>query len=234
MGDKGRITMIDTLRGVLIILVVAYHVFFDLNDIFGVRISFMYTYGMNLFRDCFVGLLIVVAGISCNLTRSNIKRGLKTLFLGMVITSVTLLIMPDQRVLFGILHFMGTSMLLWGLCEKFFVKVPAPAGIVFSLIGYVVTLSFYDLKNMYNNFLFFVLGFRTDIFSADYYPVFPWIFLFLIGGFLGRNIRKRKLPDLVYQDVCPFLSLIGRHTLLIYIVHQPLVYGLLWMVFRII
>lgn len=171
------------------------------------------------------------------------KRGVKTLFWGMVITAVTTLLMPSQQITFGILHFFGTAMILCGLLEKPIMKIPTIPGILLSLFFLVTTWNLYrgiwgipglftlPLPEMGHHFPLFVLGFRTGHGSSDYYPLMPWLFLFLVGVFLGRYFKASKVPSVFQKDPLPILSTIGRHTLWIYLIHQPVVYGILYIYF---
>ena len=109
MKNKKRIVILDTIRGILIILVILYHFLYDLNFIFNVNIPLMNTAGINIFRDIFVSMLIFISGICCNLSKSNLKRGIKVLFFGLVISVVTITIIPEERIIFGILHFYFSS-----------------------------------------------------------------------------------------------------------------------------
>ena len=76
-------------------------------------------------------------------------------------------------------------------------------------------------------FLLFALGFRTGHYSADYYPMIPWVFLFLAGGFLGRLFARGTVPEVFRKNPVPALSWLGRHTMIIYLLHQPVVYGVM-------
>ena len=73
-------------------------------------------------------------------------------------------------------------------------------------------------------------GFR----SADYFPLLPWFFLFLFGCFIGKWFKERKIPDFMMNKHSAFLSKIGSNTLAIYIVHQPIIYGVLYAFFWVI
>lgn len=76
----------------------------------------------------------------------------------------------------------------------------------------------------------FPLGLHPLIFaSADYYPLLPWIFLFLAGYWLGVAFLQRRAPEFCYREHLSALGWIGRHALIIYLVHQPVVYGVLWL-----
>ncbi len=235
-----RYYVLDLIRGICIILVVVYHCMYDYFVIFKGTYSLMGSWGMNFFRDCFVGVLILLAGISSNLTRSNIKRGIKTFLWGMVITLVTWVVMPDSVVVFGILHFFGVAMLVYGLLQKALEKLPEMIGFFGNLLLFMLTLGIYDgyfgWKGLftidiptapYRNIPLFALGFNTGNGSGDYWPIIPWIFLFLAGCFIGRYFKEKKVPEWFKANPVPSLAYIGSKTLIIYLVHQPLVYGLM-------
>lgn len=237
-NSSQRILLMDTLRGVLIILVVLFHLLYDLDMIFGVNTGLFEQQWFFTFRDCFVGMLILISGISCNLSRNNIKRGLKTLGWGVVISIVTALFMPSERIIFGILHFFGTAMIVYGIFQKIFNKINPIIGVITSGLIYLLTLNIYEIElsglNVVMKYFLFIVGFNTGCWSADYYPLIPWIFIFLAGAFAGRNIKSTKLPNFFYQNICPPLTFIGQHTLIIYILHQPIIYGALYILFTFI
>ena len=233
--EKKRYHLLDFLRGICILLVVWYHTLYNLSEIFGGNYAFFRSHGMNVFRDSFVGVLIVLAGISCSLTRSNLRRGIKTLLWGLVITAVTAIVMPSQTILFGILHFFGCAMLLWAALGKWLQKVPVWMGVIFSLALFWISQPLYEASaGQFESFLMYILGCCTGHQSADYYPLIPWIFLFLTGGFLGRLFRENRVPNLFTWNPIPPISWLGRHTLPIYIVHQPVIYGLMYLFFVIL
>lgn len=115
--DKNnRIHLLDIIRGILIIYVVYYHFMYDLNDILGHEIPYLYSDWFSTVRDCMSGSLIFISGISCNFSRSNLKRGVKTVAIALLLSVVTITIMPSQTIIFGILHLLGTMMVIYGLC----------------------------------------------------------------------------------------------------------------------
>ena len=69
-----------------------------------------------------------------------------------------------------------------------------------------------------------------NFFSADYFPLFPWIFVFLLGTWLGRLIKEERLPHWFYTVNPPILPQIGRRAFIVYLLHQPVIYGLLMLV----
>ena len=229
---KKRYHLLDMVRGICIILVVWYHVLYNLSEVFGGSYAFFRSAAMDNFRDGFVGVLIVLAGISGSLTRSNWKRGLKTLACGLLITAVMAAAMPDQPITFGILHFFGCCMLLYAAVRPLLDKLPVWPGAAVSVLLYFLTRNLYHtVTGVPHSFVLFALGFRTGHYSADYYPILPWVFLFLAGGFLGRLFARDAVPEVFTKDPVPELSFLGRHTLLIYLLHQPVVYGVMMLVF---
>ncbi len=229
---KQRYHLLDMLRGICIILVVWYHVLYNLSEIFGGEYAFFRSAGMDNFRDGFVGVLVVLAGISCSLTRSNWRRGLRTLAGGLLITVVTAVVMPGQLITFGILHFFGCCMLLYAAAHRLLEKLPVWPGAAAGFLLYFLTRNLYStVTGVPHSFLLFALGFRTGHTSADYYPMLPWVFLFLAGGFLGRLFARDAVPDVFRKNPVPALSWLGRHTMSIYLLHQPVVYGAMLLYF---
>ena len=77
------------------------------------------------------------------------------------------------------------------------------------------------------------LGFG-NIPSADYFPLLPWLFCFLGGSFIGVWVEQGKTPRWMYKSRMPVFSWLGRHTLIIYILHQPVIYAVCFLVFKLL
>lgn len=246
-GYKKRVHLIDEIRGILIIYVVLYHLLYDVSQIFLVgSIDWMYSPWMNILRNTMTGSLIVIAGISCIYSRSNIKRGFNLLGIAMILTLITALFIPEELIVFGILHFFGISILIYTIVKKILSKIPIVIGVIGSMYLYFSTFHLYEgyigifvkvpvelpeqLKNLK---IFYPIGFPVEgVYSADYYPLIPWIFLLFAGTFLGRYIKNENLPNFFYKEHSKKLSVIGRHTLFIYLIHQPIIYGILYLLFN--
>ena len=164
-------------------------------------------------------------------------------------TAVTLLVMPAERVVFGVLTLIGSSMLLMIPLHKLLGKIPpkyAPFGILAAGLLFFITrnisrgsLGFEGIHlgtipaAFYQNIFTAYLGFPPrGFFSTDYFPLFPWFFLFLTGYFIHRSLspwiqRKRESGNLSPAPAAakPFCW-IGRHSLILYLVHQPVIYGI--------
>lgn len=243
--EKERYYVLDIIRGICIILVVLYHLLYDLSQVFGGNYGFFTSVGMNFFRDSFVGVLIFLSGISCNLSRSNVKRGIKTILCGMLVSMVMFIFMPSSKVLFGILHLLGVAMILYGLISKVLSKIPVSIGLFGFLLLFMLTIGVHDgyfgwpglfmmeIPEVSRNVFLYVLGFKTGHGSGDYWPIMPWLFLFMSGTFVGRLFKEKKVPEWFKANPVPPLAFIGRKTLMIYLVHQPLIYGILFLLYNI-
>ena len=154
-------------------------------------------------------------------------------------TLATLVFMPEGRVIFGVLTFLGTAMLLTGLLEPLLKKVPPAAGLAASAVLFALTYHAADHylgigalrlalpESLYANYFTAYLGFYPCWFySTDYFPLVPWLFLFWCGYFLHGVVGRTRMEPL-RRSVCPALGWMGRHSLLLYLLHQPVIYGVL-------
>ena len=152
---------------------------------------------------------------------------------------VTLLFMPEDRVVFGVLTLLGAAMLITGLLQPLLQKIPAWAGLVVSLLLFAATYHTQDgfwqlgpwqmlLPGVWyaNLFTAFFGFFPRGFFSTDYFPLLPWLFLFWAGYFLHFCMGRARMEPL-RRSVCPALGWMGRHSLLLYLLHQPVIYGVL-------
>jgi len=216
-NDRDRIWEIDFFRCIALLLMVYFHLIFDLKDIYGYNID--YTKGFNAFTGRAAGtLFILISGISCTFSRSNIKRGLKILALAMLITLATYFYNIDMTIKFGVLHFLGVSILLYSLLEKININLLVIIGTIIFILGNMV-------KNVTTDFdYFFVLGITSNNFiSADYYPLIPWLGVFIYGIVIGKLLYKDKKSVFRFSINNNIISWVGKHTLSIYIIHQPLI-----------
>ena len=193
-------------------------------------------------------MFILIAGICSRLSRDIRKRGLLLAVIALLISLLTLLVLPalgfgDIRVLFGVLHLLAASTLLFALLKKILDKLPALLGVIICLIlflltapvgqGYLGMLGFRaELPQaLYQTNALFFLGFhKPDFVSFDYFPLLPYFFLFLFGSFMGKLVKEENLPAFCYTKHSAFFGLLGRHALPIYLLHVPVFYGLFYFV----
>lgn len=239
MGHDGftaprRVGFIDELRGLDIIVMVLYHAMYDIVYIFGVDIPFFYNFLMPYVQPFIAGIFIVLSGISCRYSKSNLKRGLKTLMLGMALTVVTLIFMPSEAIYFGILHFMGTAMILFAVLKPMLDRTPVGMGLIVSIVLYILTRhlpqgwigieSLFKVSlptQLYTKSYLLPLGFAGA--GSDYFPLLPYFFMYTAGSFIGVFFKRDQMPHWLYNTRIRLFSVIGRHTLLIYMLHQPVI-----------
>lgn len=249
MGTKRihnrRIHFFDEWRGLAILLMVFYHAAYDVVEIFGVQWPLFHSYGMHLFQQGIAGSFIFISGVSCRFSHNNRRRGIIAFALGMLLTVVTLLVIPSQRVMFGILHLLGISILIFSFARPILDKIHPAVGFLLMLFCYACTMYLPDgvlgippfaaalPKQLYEIGYLFPIGFSSpQFFSSDYFPIIPWLFFFLTGSYFGVFAKNNALPGYFYRQHFKCLSKIGRYSLWIYLLHQPIIYGILLLVFR--
>lgn len=237
-SDRKRIYLIDEVRGLSIILMVFYHAFFILGYFFEIGFLAKAQVFFEPLQPLFACLFIFISGISSNLSRSNFKRGIRLLGIALGFTLVTAVILPKfgitgAEIYFGVLHLLSVSMLAYALLKKPLSKVPTSVGIVIMLVLFVATFSVQSGKllwfeipsEIYNLGWLAPLGFpATGFYSADYFPILPYAFMFFAGTFFGRLAEKNALPQSWYVSRCKPLSAVGKKTLIIYILHWPIIF----------
>ena len=226
--NLNRIEIIDGLRGFSVVLMVAHHLLYNLVAFLDAPSWFFFNPVFSVLAPFFAGLFIFLSGVSSRFSRSNINRGLKCLALSAVITAVTYFI--GMPIWFGVLHLLGFCMLFYGLTRKFWDKIPrsaAPCLFIALIVGGAIATRNIAIRNV----LAWVLGLaprgRDFIFSYDYFPLLPWMFVFLLGTWAGWYVKERKLPERFYEAKFWIFPHVGRKALLIYMLHQPILYGLI-------
>ena len=227
--SSNRIQLIDAARGLCVILMVCHHFLYDLVVLFSAPSWLFYNPVFNVLHYIFAGMFILLAGVSSRFSRSNIKRGIKVLIAAIAVTLATMAI--DSIVVFGILHFLGFCMVFYGLTQRFWDRL---RGFYAPLLYIILTAASAVILNALNpvniKWLWIFGLWDRNFFSADYFPLFPWIFVFLLGTWLGRLIKEERLPHWFYTVNPPILPQIGRRAFIVYLLHQPVIYGLLMLV----
>ena len=243
---KTRIALIDEIRGFCILAMILHHALFDIVYLFNDSWFMPLLQFAESIRMPFVFAFVGISGLSSRLSHSNALRGVKLLGIALGLTLVTWLVMPEELIVFGILHMLAFCMLIFALLRPLLDKAPTWLGIVICLLLFVLTSNVGNGQLGVPNLLYwqipepvmqcewlFPFGITTSgFYSADYFPLFPWLFLFLAGSYVGVWFKEGRYPKWMAPKRIPFLDFVGRHTLWVYVIHQPIVYGILYVIYN--
>ncbi|DAC72013.1 MAG TPA: DUF1624 domain-containing protein [Thermoplasmata archaeon] len=236
-----RFWELDALRGIAIILMVVYHLVFDLNY-FGLYSTDLDSLPVLLFLYPISGTFLLLVGISLTISYSRVqkklvkrqlqlkflRRGAGVFGLGLFITLVTWVYPHDGFIVFGVLHCIGLSILLVYPLIRFR-RLPLVLGAFCVLLGVFLRIA------VVVDFPWLLwLGFvPTHFYTLDYFPLLPWFGVVLIGVFLGNSLYQNDKRRFTINDhsslvVSKGLCFLGRHSLIIYLLHQLIIVGLLY------
>jgi uncharacterized membrane protein len=235
----GRFWEIDFLRGAAVVSMILIHLLDDLYFLGFIR-SFPWRAGI-IWQRITAALFLTLVGVSLALGSAragpeergrlfwkNCRRGGKIFLWGMGISLVTRILLREGFIDFGVLHFIG---------------VAVAASFPFLRLGYwnlfwgalSLGIGHYLSKLQMAGPWLLWLGVKPEnYFAADYFPLFPWFGLILWGLFLGNTLyagyrRRFRLQDRRHLPVIRWGCRLGEHSLLIYLIHQPLLIGLLYL-----
>ncbi|HKM04862.1 MAG TPA: heparan-alpha-glucosaminide N-acetyltransferase domain-containing protein [Lachnospiraceae bacterium] len=235
-----RYHLLDSVRGVTMLSMILYHATYDLVYLYNVTLGWFDSLLGYAWQQSICWIFIFLSGMCWSLNSHPLKRGLLVSSLGILISFTTSIFLPDQLILFGILTFMGMTTLLMIPLHKLFIKMNPILGAFFSF------LFFFLVRNLNNGFLgfenlhilkipnifykiplLFMIGLPSSSFrSFDYFSLFPWIFLYTAGFFTWNSIKDNNV--ILKLFTCRFypIEVIGKHTLSIYMLHQPILIGI--------
>lgn len=233
-----RLWELDFLRGLAILLMIAFHLVFDLKEFFSFE-KLNYKTGFWYYEGKFSAMLFVLlAGITSSLIyqrgkdgrllKKNALRGFRLILLGLFITLATFIFARNETIWFGILHFLGLAILITiPLLSYRWINVFL-AGLIFLLYPLIQNLH----PTNYLGLIFGLLPYGFN--SYDHYSLIPWLSYFLIGIALGNWIYKddKKLIERNPTSAEKQVMRLGKYSLWIYLLHQPLLLLMLWMIFR--
>jgi len=222
--SKIRLWEIDSIRGLAIIGMIIFHVFFILN-FFDVVKNDMHKGGWFLLAIFVQLMFLVLVGVSLTLSKSSYEkqflRGLKVLFMGILVSIITYFFDPVLFVKFGILHLIGLSVIVFS---------PISGQKYSSLFCGIASLLIWKfISNIAGtSTILYILGFKNpNMYSLDYFPIFPWISVVLFGIFIGNLFRGKITNDKLKTHLAPKMMMpfvfIGQNSLLIYMIHIPII-----------
>ncbi len=237
----GRWPFLDVIRGITLLSMIAYHGAWDLVYLAGVNWPWYHSEGAFYWQQSICWTFLLLSGFCMTLSVRKWRRGALVFAAGLLVTAATLVFLPEDRVVFGVLTFLGSAMLLTALLEHFLDKIPPVIGLLLCAALFYVTRwinsgSLQLWKGMtwtlpadwYHGNVMTWLGFTDPSFySTDYFSLLPWIFLFWCGLYLGELVQGwGDWKNAVLCINIPPLSFLGRNSLLIYLLHQPVLYML--------
>ena len=232
---------LDTLRGMTLVSMMVYHACWDLVYLFRQDWTWYRSFGAHLWQQSICWTFILLSGYCFHLGHHRLRRGLLSLGGGALVSAVSQV--AGSPIHWGVLTLLGAAALLTIPLDPLLRRLPARAGLAGSFclffllrevnqgyLGFEGAALLTLPADWYQNSLTALLGFPgPDFFSADYFSLLPWLFLFWTGYFLYRlrpegEGREPRLP---------LVTTLGRHSLVAYLLHQPLIYGVLWMFARV-
>ncbi len=228
---ENRIWEIDFLRGIAFLCMVYNHVIYDLNYIFGIETNLFWGYDY-LIGNFSAITFMVLCGISSTFSKNNVKRGLivftSALFLTLGTALADGLFNTNLIIVFGILHFLGIAMII----SHFAKELPIWITIILSIASWKLGEYLLSLRVSTNIFCMFGLC-SENFYSSDYYPIFPYIALVLIGIVFGKLFYKEKKSLFRFTIGRNPISFFGKHSLILYFIHQPIVFAVLFIIIKI-
>jgi uncharacterized membrane protein len=236
-STPSRLWEIDALRGVAILWMIAFHLTWDLILYGWIRVI-MSRGPWPWFSRIIATTFLILAGISLVISdsrtsgrgrfRKYLLRGLTIFGFGLVISAVTYFMFGDDFVVFGILHLIGFSIV------AAYPFLPYRRRWIGLLLGIALLIvgSYLNRQTVLHPW-FIPLGVNErGRAMLDWYPILPWFGMPLIGVWIGHTLytggrRRFALPDGSCLPVIRQLTFLGRHALLIYLVHQPILVGIL-------
>ena len=243
-GSKGRIALLDELRGFCVLCMVFYHAFIFMYEQYGIQFGYdAYTFFLPVqpYVSC---MFIFICGICCRLSHSNLKRGLKLAVFAITLNFISIIVLPkmgfeNTEIRWGVLDFFTVAILSFALLDKPIRKVPWVLGfaimiVFFWLFRYWLTAGTISVwgdvawtlptKAFEQKWLFPIGIQHPDFFSADYFPMIPYVFVFYMGAFLGDPVSNGKVPEFAYPVHSNILSWLGQKCFLIYLLELPIIF----------
>ncbi len=236
-----RLELLDTIRGIMLVSMICYHAAWNMVYIYGVNWKWYKSGQAYAWQQSICWTFILLSGFCFSLGKRHWKNGMIISLAGILVTLVTIVVMPQNRVVFGVLTCIGACILVVSLIERFLGKIHPWVGLLgaFSCFLFTKNINYGYLgigtvrlieiqKSQPGNYGAAFLGIPFAGFvSTDYFSLIPWLFLFITGFYLHKIFKRYELMKLSFMKwKFPVFSFLGRHSLLVYLIHQPLIYGI--------
>lgn len=225
---RRRYGELDVLRTVAIVMMVLFHLVYDLHAFGGLDINEESPF-WSFIGDASATLFILLSGLSGGFSSAPVKRGFIVLLLGMGITVATYIFMREEYIRFGILHFLGVTMILSPILFKM------PSRVLWGLVGLSSLLGFWFKGMLLKTSLLIPFGILYSGFnSMDYYPLFPYLAINVLGILIYRYVYAAGKEWAIFVKLDFALTRwMSKHSLGIYLAHQPIILLVLFTVRRV-
>lgn len=225
MNSSSRISEVDLLRVVALILMILYHFVYDLDTFTSASVNSQILPWVLVGKSA-AFLFIFLSGICSNLSRHPLHNGITLLLWGFLITFLTYIALRETYVRFGILHFLGSMLLLYPIfknCSNAFLML-------LSLISIILGGLFKNIFGIGPWLLPLGITYRGFT-SIDYFPIFPYSGIFILG-ILFYRFRYAAIQNSSSFYLPPVFEKMSRNSLPIYIIHQPILLSILFIIQR--
>lgn len=236
----GRVRLFDAVRGFSVVSMVLFHLCYDLVFIEGVDVAWFAPPLQDVWRASISWTFLLVSGWMCSFSHDNLTRSLRYLAVALAIFAVTSLAAVDDPISFGIIFCIGGATLVDALLGRAHLEPRGLACAAALLALFLLTLGVPSRElgigpwevalpgAWYTHPGLAWLGLPSPGFvSGDYYPLVPFALIYGVGVAVGRWFSPRGYPRWFLAARCAPLEWVGRHSLPIYVVHQPLLLGAL-------
>ena len=224
ISTKKRYLEVDFIRGIALLLMVAFHLCFDLNYFHYIDIDIRHGLDWRYFRYLILSLFIGTVGISlvlANQEHINYKkvalRAAKLLLASILISIASYILNPNMWIYFGVIHFI----LVGSLLGLLFIRIPTLSLVLGIIVIALFNLELINMHWLYNDFR---IPLHLPKYTEDLVQFVPWFALILIGIFIGK--KRWFIFNLKESPIVNPIIFLGRHALIIYLVHQPILFGI--------
>lgn len=223
-----RFPILDAWRSLAVILMILYHFLYDLY-IFGVISGpQLFSTPLNILERFICSSFIFLAGASARFSRNNLRHGLTVLAAAVLVEAGAAI--AGQTIRWGVLMLLGSSMVFWHFLGPLLQKMK-PVDLVPACIGCYIFTNWWTKASTVSVGWLYPLGFTAPgFFSADYFPLLPWFFLFLIGTAFGGWCLDHRYNRVLTKPLPVAATWPGRRSLIIYVLHQPVLYGVCYLI----
>ena len=246
---SGRFALLDSIRGITLVSMILFHACWDAVYLLGADWPWYGSRAAYLWQQSICWTFILLSGFCIPFSTKLLRRGLEVFGAGALVMAVTCLLLPEDRVIFGVLTLIGSCMLLMIPLRKVLCG-NGRAAVLFAVFA-VLFILFKDVnygeigtgmlhrivpvipkwavrlpQSLYANLATAYFGFPpADFYSTDYFSLLPWSFLYLCGYELHRILKSAGVLDseILKKEIRPF-AFMGRNSLVIYLLHQPVLY----------